>query len=172
MVKPKPDDADTRRQRSLAALAHPTRRRILDYMQAHERVSPRELADALGVPLGNVSYHVRRLRGLDAIKLVGQTARRGATEHHYRLVTDADAEHVIAQLAGRFFNPPDAANLGTRALLDAHAVGELRRELEQLFTRLRDLEAQSIARTAPMASSSPFPVHVACVIDAPAKTPR
>jgi DNA-binding transcriptional ArsR family regulator len=46
--------------------------------------SPSELADALGEPLGNVSYHVRILRELDCIELVRTEPRRGALEHFYR----------------------------------------------------------------------------------------
>ena len=46
--------------------------------------SPSELAEELGEPLGNVSYHVRNLADLGCIELVGTTPRRGALEHHYR----------------------------------------------------------------------------------------
>jgi hypothetical protein len=46
--------------------------------------SPSALADALGAPLGNVSYHVRILRQLDCIELVRTEPRRGALEHFYR----------------------------------------------------------------------------------------
>jgi hypothetical protein len=45
--------------------------------------SPSELPDALGEPLGNVSYHVRILRELDCIELVRTEPRRGALEHFY-----------------------------------------------------------------------------------------
>ena len=51
----------------------------------NERVaSPSELADELGEPLGNVSYHMRRLAELECIELVRTTPVRGALEHHYR----------------------------------------------------------------------------------------
>ena len=64
------------------ALAHPLRARILGVLQ-ERKASPRELADELGAPLGNVSYHVRTLASLKLIKLVQKTPRRGAIEHHY-----------------------------------------------------------------------------------------
>ncbi|HEX2084859.1 MAG TPA: helix-turn-helix domain-containing protein [Solirubrobacteraceae bacterium] len=67
----------------MKALAHPLRQRIL--IELTERVaSPSELAEEIGEPLGNVSYHVRMLVDLKCIELVSTTPRRGALEHHYR----------------------------------------------------------------------------------------
>jgi DNA-binding transcriptional ArsR family regulator len=71
--------------RLMKALAHPLRQRLL--IALSERVaSPSELAEELGEPLGNVSYHVRMLVDLECIELVGTTPRRGALEHHYKAV--------------------------------------------------------------------------------------
>jgi DNA-binding transcriptional ArsR family regulator len=67
----------------ITALGHPLRARILAALDEHE-ASPKELSQALGEKLGNVSYHVRILAGLDLIELVRQTPRRGAVEHHYK----------------------------------------------------------------------------------------
>lgn len=47
--------------------------------------APVDLAQELAVPLGNVSYHVRRLVDAGALKLVGSTPVRGALRHDYRL---------------------------------------------------------------------------------------
>jgi DNA-binding transcriptional ArsR family regulator len=58
--------------------------RILQRLTEHGEASPSELADALGEPLGNVSYHVRVLRELDCLELVRTKPRRGALEHFYR----------------------------------------------------------------------------------------
>ena len=69
----------------MKALAHPLRQQLL--MALSERVaSPSELAEELGEPLGNVSYHVRMLVDLGCIELVSTTPRRGALEHHYKAV--------------------------------------------------------------------------------------
>jgi DNA-binding transcriptional ArsR family regulator len=54
--------------------------RLLDAGEA----SPSELAEALGEPIGNVSYHVRVLRELDCLELVRTEPRRGALKHVYR----------------------------------------------------------------------------------------
>jgi len=58
--------------------------RILQRLTAVGEASPSELADALGEPLGNVSYHVRVPRQLDCLELVRTEPRRGALEHFYR----------------------------------------------------------------------------------------
>jgi DNA-binding transcriptional ArsR family regulator len=67
----------------IKALSHPVRARALAILS--ERVaSPKEIADELEIPLGNVSYHVNTLREFGCIELVEEVPRRGATEHFYR----------------------------------------------------------------------------------------
>jgi hypothetical protein len=60
-----------------------------------EEGSPTQLADRLGEPVGNVSYHVKVLTEADAIELVRTEPRRGALEHFYRPITrpEIDDEH-------------------------------------------------------------------------------
>lgn len=77
-------DADPVDTRVVKALGHPTRVRILTILRDRELVSPVELSHELGVPLGTVGYHVRRLESLGFIELAKRTQRRGAVEHHYR----------------------------------------------------------------------------------------
>jgi DNA-binding transcriptional ArsR family regulator len=155
---------DDSARRALAALSHPTRTRILDYLQLHDRASPVELATAFGMPIGSVSYHVRRLHSLGYLRLVKKTQRRGAIEHHYAAVSASDPERVVAQLAGRFFNSPET-KLMSRTLLDATAIAELHTDLEQLFRRTRELESQTVAR-AGLSGRRSFPVQVICIVDA------
>lgn len=70
----------------IKALSHPVRARALAIL--NERVaSPKEIADELGLPVGNVSYHVNTLNKLGCVELVDRVPRRGATEHFYRGVT-------------------------------------------------------------------------------------
>src|SRR3954451_22747686 len=76
--------SDVNDQKYVKAMAHPLRLRILGALE-HRTASPSELAQELGAPLGNVSYHVRQLHGLGLLKLVKETPRRGAVEHYYRL---------------------------------------------------------------------------------------
>jgi DNA-binding transcriptional ArsR family regulator len=77
-------DATTIDARVVKALGHPTRIRILSLLRDRELVSPVELAAELGLALGTVGYHVRRLETLGFIELAKRTPRRGAVEHHYR----------------------------------------------------------------------------------------
>jgi DNA-binding transcriptional ArsR family regulator len=71
-------------ERLAKAFSHRLRLRILERLSEHGVGSPSELADALGAPLGNVSYHVRILRELDCLELVRTQPHRGALEHFYR----------------------------------------------------------------------------------------
>jgi DNA-binding transcriptional ArsR family regulator len=76
--------SDINDPRLIKALAHPLRVRILTILETRELASPNEMADELGVSLGVMSYHVRRLHALGFLELVKRTPRRGAIEHHYR----------------------------------------------------------------------------------------
>jgi DNA-binding transcriptional ArsR family regulator len=81
-------------QQLAKALAHPLRVRILTSL--HKGISsPNQLAQELGEPLGNVSYHVKTLLEYDCVELVKTEPRRGAVEHFYRATERAffsDAE--------------------------------------------------------------------------------
>jgi DNA-binding transcriptional ArsR family regulator len=85
-MKPSSDISDPR---VIKALTHPLRISILSALE-RRTASPSELADELGAPLGNVSYHVRQLAALGLIKLVKKTPRRGAIEHYYEAVGKAE----------------------------------------------------------------------------------
>lgn len=69
--------------RLVKALAHPLRVSIMQALK-DRTASPSELAEELGVPLPNLSYHIRMLVGLGLIKLVRTRPRRGAIEHYYK----------------------------------------------------------------------------------------
>ncbi len=69
--------------RIIRALAHPLRVAALTLLD-ERTMSPKDLAEHLGVPLPLASYHVRRLYQLDLIELVDTKQRRGALQHFYR----------------------------------------------------------------------------------------
>lgn len=71
------------------ALAHPLRVELIRRF-AERTWSPNELAQELGHPLGDVSYHVRELAKAGAIEEVDSRPVRGATEHFYRGLTRAE----------------------------------------------------------------------------------
>jgi DNA-binding transcriptional ArsR family regulator len=79
-TKPARDVTDTR---VIRALAHPLRVAALTLLD-DRTMSPKDLAEQLGVPLPLASYHVRRLHQLDLIELVSTQQRRGALQHFYR----------------------------------------------------------------------------------------
>jgi hypothetical protein len=67
-----------------AAIAHPLRFQILQSMNAPpRRISPNEYHRESGHPLGNCSYHFRKLEKAGCIELVETQKRRGATEHYF-----------------------------------------------------------------------------------------
>ena len=71
--------------RLVKALAHPIRMKLLNILD-EKTATPKELAANLGLPLENVSYHVRTLKDFGFIKLEKTRQGRGAVEHHYKLV--------------------------------------------------------------------------------------
>lgn len=67
----------------VAALSHPLRVRILEVLYSKVS-SPREIAEELDAKVGDVSYHVAKLRDLGALELVRTEPRRGTLKHFYR----------------------------------------------------------------------------------------
>jgi hypothetical protein len=77
------------------ALFHRVAAEILETLDEQGPASPKQLAERLRAPLGNVSYHVSVLAGLvpkgkpkfdpPLLILVGTEPRRGAVEHFYDL---------------------------------------------------------------------------------------
>jgi DNA-binding transcriptional ArsR family regulator len=68
-----------------AIVAHPVRCRLIAIFADHV-ASPNEVAQELGMPVGDVSYHVRTLKDAGIIELVEERPVRGSTEHFYRAV--------------------------------------------------------------------------------------
>jgi DNA-binding transcriptional ArsR family regulator len=69
--------------RLVKALAHPIRISILRILETRV-ASPSSIAEELGAPVGNVSYHVRALARVGLVELANTVPRRGAVEHFYR----------------------------------------------------------------------------------------
>lgn len=69
----------------LKAVGHPIRRQILRRLEdeVNGGISPKDLAEELKVPLGNVSYHVRTLKQLKVLKQVRVKPARGAMQHFF-----------------------------------------------------------------------------------------
>jgi|SRR5215208_416849 len=156
----------------IKALTHPLRVQILRALE--DRVaSPSELADELGAPLGNVSYHVRQLHSLGLIKLVKKTPRRGAIEHHYKALARAPisdeawagtpgvvkeavvgaslgnlGEAVNAAAAGGGFTRPEAQLVREEIALDDKGFQDVARELQRTAERLAKIREDATKRLA------------------------
>ena len=73
----------------LTALGHPLRRAVVRAMADGKPASPRELSEAVGQPLSNVSYHVRVLVQSEALRLVRTKPAPGPIQHFYRSIVQA-----------------------------------------------------------------------------------
>jgi DNA-binding transcriptional ArsR family regulator len=163
--------SDINDPRLIKALAHPLRVRILSILESREMASPNEMAEELGVSLGVMSYHVRRLHALGFLELVKRTPRRGAIEHHYRAkarpqVTDQGwaetpsivkramvgaslqqiSSYVHAAAAQGGFDRADAHLTRSVLTLDEKGREELAREMANWLQVVERIEADSTAR--------------------------
>lgn len=152
------------------ALAHPMRLEILRHL-GDRTASPSEIAEGIGAPLTNVSYHVRKLRTLGLIKLVKKTPKRGVIEHYYsanprQSVTDeawgampdivkealatASTKRVAAELvraaaSGRF-NRPTSQFVRQENKLDERGWGEASDLVGKFLAELEKVEQEASAR--------------------------
>ena len=165
--------SDINDPRLIKALAHPLRVRILSILETRDMASPNEMAEELGVSLGVMSYHVRRLHALGFLELVKRTPRRGAIEHHYRAkarprVTDegwAETPSIVKramvgaslqQITGYInaaagqggFDRGDAHLSRTVLMLDDEGWKELAGEMAQWMARVEQMEEESLQRMA------------------------
>ena len=191
-MKPNADITD---HRVVKALAHPLRVSILQILDKRT-ASPSELAEELGAPLGNVSYHVRQLASFGLIKLVKRTPRRGAIEHHYKAqprrdVTDAAwarvpeivkqatvsaaladvGERVAAAASAGGFSRADAHLSRTELSLDEEGWTALAQELLALLKRVDEIEAESRERQGPDAHADEKTAALILMLFQPAQVP-
>lgn len=165
-----PPDVDISDPKLAKAYSHPLRIHILELLDGRV-ASPRELADELGAPLSNTSYHVRQLVSLGLVELVGRTARRGAIEHHYTskgkptfsddgwgalpsiikrtILLDA-IKKAIAEMARAAeeggFERPDIHYTRTVAKLDRQAWTDVSRQLRETLERIEQIVEESAER--------------------------
>lgn len=80
----------------ISALNHPLRRRILRafFDDEFEMASSTQLANLIGLPLGNVAYHVKTLAQLGLLRLTQRSKVRGAEERFYVLTLDERTDCV------------------------------------------------------------------------------
>lgn len=156
--------------RLVKGLAHPLRIHILRVLETRV-ASPSEIAEEIGAPLGNVSYHVRFLARVGLIELTSTKPRRGAVEHYYRAVgrisvtdqawaqvpdvvksgmisatLDQAGRVISAAAAGGGFDRRDAVVARREMLLDEQGFAQLASELNGLLERVKEIERESAER--------------------------
>jgi hypothetical protein len=136
--------------------------------------SPNQLAQELGEPLGNVSYHVKTLLEYDCVELVKTEPRRGAVEHFYRATeraffSDADwakipasarkgingviieaigQEATAAMVAGTIDDRTESHVSHTPLLIDEKGWTELNTLLNDTLSRAIEIQDEAAARLA------------------------
>jgi DNA-binding transcriptional ArsR family regulator len=152
------------------ALAHPLRTRVLAALE-DRTASPSQLAAELDVPLGVLSYHVRRLMALGFLRLVKRVPRRGAVEHYYTAVArprvtdqawgatpsivkqamlgaslDQVGTIVTDAAAAGGFNAPESRISRIAVRVDEQGWREMARELAESEKRIEAIERASRQR--------------------------
>jgi DNA-binding transcriptional ArsR family regulator len=152
------------------ALAHPLRTRVLAALEGRT-ASPSQLAAELEVPLGVLSYHVRRLTALGFLRLVKRVPRRGAVEHYYTAAArppvtdqawgatpsvvkqamlgaslDQVGSMVTAAAAAGGFAAPESRLSRVRVRVDEQGWREMAQELAESEKRIEAIERESQRR--------------------------
>jgi DNA-binding transcriptional ArsR family regulator len=165
-------------ERIVKSLGHPLRQRIL-HVLSEGVASPNHIAQRLGEPLGNVSYHVKILLENDAIELVETRPVRGAIEHFYRgtmrpflddthwaqlpLATrrtifaqklEQIGEHVTAAAMANGFDRVETHVSWTPLQLDEHGWHEMADVLVRVLEDAARIEAESLERLAEAGESA------------------
>jgi DNA-binding transcriptional ArsR family regulator len=166
-----PERADEAQERLLKAVAHPLRHRVLTVIDEAGEASPKDVARALGEPLGRVGHHVRVLARLGAIVPTRTEQRRGATQHFYRSAVkryfdDASAARLpratrralvgayvrrlagdaAAAAGGTGFDHPEAHLSYVLLDLDQEGMDAVAALLGQTLERVQEIKAESLER--------------------------
>jgi DNA-binding transcriptional ArsR family regulator len=164
-----------------AAMSHPTRVRAMTIL--NERMaSPRDIANQIGEPLNNVTYHMNQLRALGCIELVRTESARGGRvlERFYRAaqriyfdeeawdvlsererlgVTGAAmkivAEDIALSMASGAFGSDNATHVGRSVLqVDAEGWQEILEVLERSTKEIIEIEKRVAERHTEGAETS------------------
>lgn len=168
------------------AFTHPLRGHVWVTLCERGEASPKEIADELGIPVSEVSYHFRELKKRRLIKLVRTEQRRGFAEHFYEPTVpvfyfdDADwmqipapirstlsgdmlrqiIEEAVAALQAGSFDARNRHLSRTWLLVDQQGWEDVMRIAEGALEQILAIQKQCIKRRAK--SSQPgIPVSVA-----------
>lgn len=145
--------------------AHPIRAKALS-MMAERPTSPKEIAAAVGKPIGNVAYHIRELVKAGTVMLVDEKKRGGATEHFYLATTVDDetsnrldpSQRAILARTGLHLIIADAARAMETGLLSSRADTQMARIPlrldEQGWREIRDVYVDALEAAMAAAARS------------------
>ncbi len=180
-----------------ALVSHPTR--VKSYVILAERVaSPNEIALELGLGVGHVSYHVKKLAELGVVDLIDVRPVRGANEHFYKaakrpIVYDADFAEMTPEErdeltrytlqlhltdaaraldAGTFDGRTNRCLIRMQMQVDEAGFAELNELHEEMYERKLEIEARSAERMAAGEKTSIPTVDTAMFFELPAKRSR
>jgi len=168
------------------AFTHPLRGHVWVTVCEKGLASPTEVAGELELDVTEVSYHFRKLRKKNLIRLVRTEQRRGFDEHFYAPCTpvlyfddfawmeipesirasfSADLlrqmiEELIGALGDGSFDARDRHLSRTWVMVDERGWRELQRTMKQTVDRVRAIQERSVARCE-NSSESQIPVEVA-----------
>jgi len=160
-------------RRMAKALSHPLRCEIIAIL-SDTCASPSEMAETLGEPLSNVSYHTNELLKLECIEQVDQEQVRGATKTRYRATTkmlldNADWEGLSkahrtavsvnamnevsrraadAMEASTFDRRTDRTLITLKLDVDEQAWLDVNRALRVAYERIEDIKVEAAQRMA------------------------
>lgn len=126
-------------KRFAQALNHPLRTEIIAIL-SDSCASPSEMADMLGEPLSNVSYHTNELLKLECIEMVAQEQVRGATKTRYRATTKMLLDNPDWERLGQAVRTGisiNAMNEVTRRASDAMEAGTFDRRADRTLITLK-----------------------------------
>ncbi len=196
-MAPKARPGEDIAQTLVKVAAHPIRVGALAIL-TERSASPKQIADELDEPVGNVSYHVRELEQLGLVELVNEERRRGAVEHFYAAVpkpplSGADWEKLDPQerqarsawtlqllladaarslSAGSFDARPDRQLNRTRLELDEQGWKELVAIQTEAQRATQAIAEASAARLREADGEAGFPVLAATLcFEAPSRRP-
>lgn len=151
--------------RMIRSAAHPVRAKALS-MMAERPTSPKEVAAAVGKPIGNVAYHIRELEKAKMVMLVEEKKRGGATEHFYLATTinnetseriDPDQREILAR-TGLHLIIADAARAVEAGMLSSRPDVQMARVPlrvdEEGWHEIRDLYVATLEATLAAAARS------------------
>src|ERR1044072_2400742 len=185
MAQRENEDPESLGHKMARAYGHPLRARALIILGRKE-ASPKQIAEELGEPIGKVSYHIRELRDMGLIELIGTDASRGGVQHFYRatrlVVVDRDeteamdaeeraaGSSVVINLmvsdvadaveAGTFDSQPERVLSRYHAIVDKQGLDELSKLYTDAIYRSIEIHEESNERLERSGGPGmPFAVH-------------